>query len=707
MIFNKRFGRYTLVKKLAMGGMAEVFLALKRGPDRFERLVVLKRLHEHLSDDQAVVDMFYSEARLGGLFNHENLISVFDADVIDGHHTMVMEFVPGQTVDQLAGRLAQRGRPIPVGLALSIVAEAADGLHSAHTVRDLDGTAMRIVHRDVSPHNIMVGFDGVVRVFDFGVAVAATSGGGGQLAGKTAYMSPEQCKGKDIDARSDVFALGIVLHELLTGKPLFKRDNHIKSLRAITEDEVPAPSTVRTDVTPEVDAIVLKALARDPNQRYETAHALQLALAGHLASTNGLVVAHGALGLLVNELFEAEKSETRVVIEKILLAPETSEATIDLSTFDLKAESGSEDGIHIDAAGTSPLAPALTLETGPVDIIGPVGGPASIAMAGQLKRARRMNSIMAFVALVALASAAAAWVFQPGASVTVGEAGPADATIEVVQFSIETEPPGARISIDGAERTETTPAQITLAEGIEAAVTLTLDGYRTHETTVVPSATDPAAQSISAELVVDRDSENAPIGELRVVFNPADAEVFLNGERTGSGSPVVLTGLALNQEHQLRLSREGFETLHFPVSLDSADPLEVQLDLSEALELGVLTITSSPSGASIRINDEELGETPLEGLELPANQTYTIEVRRSGYQRWRRAILLRPGATEEFVAELESNAPRAERAEEPAAEERGNDEPQLVPDNPAGDPPAGGGETEPEPEDEPYQLLLE
>ena len=702
MIFNKRFGRYTLVKKLAMGGMAEVFLALKRGPDRFERLVVLKRLHEHLSDDRAVVDMFYSEARLGGLFNHENLISIFDADVIDGHHTMVMEFVPGQTVDEFAARMAARATPVPIGLALSIVAEAADGLHSAHVVRDLDGTAMRIVHRDVSPHNIMIGFDGDVRVFDFGVAIAATSGGGGQLAGKTAYMSPEQCKGKDVDARSDVFALGIVLHELLTGKPLFKRDNHIKSLRAITEDVIPPPSSIRPDLTPGVDAIVMKALERDAAKRYESAHALQLALADHLAATNDLVVAHDALESLVNELFQAEKNETRAVIEKILLAPETSEATIDLSTFDLKAEGAGDDGIHIDAAGASPLAPALTLETGPIDAIGPVGGPASIAMAGQLKRARRMNAIMAFVALLALAGAAAAWVLSPGApAATTPE--PGTEAIEIVQVTIESDPPGAQISIDGAERAETTPAEIPLAEGIEAAVTLSLDGHITHETTIVPSATSPSAQRVSAVLEVDQDSENAPIGELRVVFNPADADVFLNGQPAGSGSPVVLTGLALNQEHQLRLSREGFETLHFPVSLDSADPLEVQLDLSEALELGVLTVTSRPSGASIRINDEELGETPLEGLELPANQTYTIEVRRSGYQRWRRAILLRPGATEEFVAELTSESRREERAEEPSAAADPPDEPSN--EGQGGDEPAA--EPEPEPEEEPYQLLLE
>lgn len=713
MIFNKRFGRYTLVKKLAMGGMAEVFLGLKRGPDRFEKLVALKRLHDHLSDDKEVVGMFYTEARLGGLFEHPNLVTVFDADVIDGHHTMVMEFVPGQTVEDLATRLAERGEKMPVGLSLSIIAEAADGLHQAHTARDLDGTALRIVHRDVSPQNVLIAYDGAVRVFDFGVAVAASKGGGGQLAGKTAYMSPEQCRGKEIDARSDVFALGIVLHELLSGQSLFKRDNHIKSLRAITEDDVPAPSTLRAGITPEVDAIVLKALARNPDERYESAHALQIALVDHLVVTNDLVVAHEALEQLMGRLFAAEVSEIGMVIEKILLAPEQSDATIDLSTFDLRAEADKISGIHTAAAdgGASPLTPALTHPGVPLGSAGPVDGLASTAMAEQLRRAKRSNRMMAVVALLALIAAIAVFFVRPG------DTTPETAVIEeppevaLVQVTLESDPPGARVTVDGEVRAETTPAHILVTEGVETTVELFVEGYLPHVQTLTPSSTDPGSLRTFGEMEVDVDSENARIGGVRVVFNPADAAVHLNGELAGTGSPVVLEGLALNQEHQLRLSRDGYETLYFPVRLDSADPLEVQLDLAEALELGVINIRSRPSGASIRINDEELGETPLEALELPANQTYTIEVRRSGHRRWRRAILLRPGAEEDIVAELQ---PDGEREPEPS-------EPELVPDTPAtvdGEPEESGeepaaGTAEPEPEPDPeeeedrYQLLLE
>lgn len=163
MIFNKRFGRFTLVKKLAMGGMAEVYLAMKRGPDRFEKLVALKKLHEHMVSDADHVSMFFQEARLGGLFDHPNLVTVYDAEEIEGRPTMVMEFVPGATVDELTARCAERSEPLPVPIAMAIVSEAAHGLHAAHTAVGLDGAPLRIVHRDVSPHNILVGWDGAVR----------------------------------------------------------------------------------------------------------------------------------------------------------------------------------------------------------------------------------------------------------------------------------------------------------------------------------------------------------------------------------------------------------------------------------------------------------------------------------------------------------------------------------------------------------------
>ena len=171
MIFNKPFGRYRLIKKIAMGGMAEVFLAMKRGPGPFDKLVALKCILPHVNDDPRHVEMFYREARLGGLFTHSNLIDVYDAEPIEGRHTMAMEFVPGHTVEDLVERAGTSG--IAPRHALAIVADAALGLHHAHNVRDIDGTPLGLVHRDVSPHNILVGYDGIVRVFDFGVAVGA------------------------------------------------------------------------------------------------------------------------------------------------------------------------------------------------------------------------------------------------------------------------------------------------------------------------------------------------------------------------------------------------------------------------------------------------------------------------------------------------------------------------------------------------------
>ncbi|MCB9531087.1 MAG: serine/threonine protein kinase [Myxococcales bacterium] len=704
MIFNKRFGRYTLVKKLAMGGMAEVYLGLKRGPDRFEKLVALKMLHTHLADDPAHVEMFYREARLGGVFDHPNLIRVFDADVIDSRHAMLMEFVPGQTVEALATRLRERGESLPAPMALAIVSDAANGLHHAHTARDLDGTALNVVHRDISPQNILVGHDGSVRVFDFGVAVASTASGQGQLAGKTAYMSPEQCRGKNVDARSDVFALGIVLHELLCGQPLFKRENHIKSIRAITEEDAPAPSTLREGLDPAIDAIVSKALSREVADRYASAWELHVALADYLAH-HELVVHEREVAALVDSQFKAENEEISAVVQKILLAPEQSDATIDLSTFDLKAAAKQADvGIQTrleSDGGDSPLAKAASESLRPASA--PLDGVANAALMDQLSRARRRGTLLTVVALFAVALALAAWLRpRPPA---MEAAAPVAAGPSLVEVPVESIPPGATITVDGVDRGERTPARILLAGDQSVVLGLSLDGYVSQQVPLTPSASNPTAARVTAELQIDPDSALAPIGAVRIVVNPPDAEVFVDGDRAGAGSPVLVEGLVLNREHQLRVAKQGYETLHFPVTLDNADILEIQLDLAEAVELGTVTITSRPPRAEVFINGDRVGETPIERLELPANQTYTVEVRRAGAPRWRRAIVLRAGADETLLADLGVRDDAAEPTAAPATGEPATGRPATPTAEPT---PTPEPEPVPEPEPEPrYQLLTD
>ncbi len=675
MIFNKRFGRYTLVKKLATGGMGDVYLALKRGPDHFEKLLALKQLHSHLSGDQAHKEMFYQEARIGALFEHPNLVHVFDADRIEGRPTMVMEFVAGRTVEEIYQRCERVKTPLAIPIAMAVASQAAVGLYHAHSQKGLDGAALGIVHRDVSPQNILVGFDGEVKVFDFGVAVAARAGSDGQLAGKTAYMSPEQCRGKSIDRRSDIFSLGIVLYELLTGQRLFKRENHIKSIRAITEDEVPPPSTLRGDVPEEVDAIVMRALARSAGDRYDSALEFHVALADYLAH-HDVVVESEAISSVMHDLFANEIDEIDAVVQKVLLAPEQSEATIDLATFDLR--DGDQNGAKVGIDHEGDLGPLAIHEGVGIGGGGPLAATASAAMVDQLRRARRWNIALVVLVLLAILGAGAALFLPDRSTVALPTPAPdASAPPETIEtaVTVASEPAGAAIGIGGEPTGHTTPAQIDLPAGVATEITISLPGYRSVTETVIPDPGNPTSLAVSGMLEIDAESEFAPIGSIRVVYDPPDADVFLDGELAGAVTPVVVEGLTLNTEYQLRLERNGYETLHFPVMLDSADIREIQLDMAEALELGTLNIDSRPGGADVHINGESLGETPIEGLELPANQTYTVEVRRSGYRRWRRAILLRPDAVEEIEASLESldgddSEPRADTDDRPRDDRR-------------------------------------
>ena len=275
-----QFGRYQLLKKLASGGMGQVFLA-RTGQEGFEKLVVLKRILPHLVEDEEFFTMFQDEAKITMRLNHPNIAQIFEFGEERGIHYLVMEYIAGEDIRRLTKRVAAAGQSLPLGVILRVIADAAAGLDYAHKGRDSKGVPLGLVHRDVSPQNVLVGFDGAVKLIDFGVAKAAGRAqhtATGILKGKFPYMSPEQAEGLDIDARSDVFALGIVLWELLTNKRLFKGDNDVMTQRLVKLCEVPAPSQVDPTLPVDLDPIVLKALEKNPDHRYPDAAAFRLAL---------------------------------------------------------------------------------------------------------------------------------------------------------------------------------------------------------------------------------------------------------------------------------------------------------------------------------------------------------------------------------------------------------------------------------------------
>jgi serine/threonine protein kinase len=274
-------GRYALYDLIASGGMASVHFGRLVGPVGFARTVAIKRLHPQFASDPEFVSMFLDEARLAARIRHPNVVPTLDVVSLEGELFLVMEYVQGEPLGGLIKAMRKTGQPMPVPYAVAIVAGALRGLHAAHEAKDERGSPLGIVHRDVSPQNILVGIDGVPRVLDFGVAKAAGRlqiTREGQLKGKMAYMPPEQIRSTGTDRRTDIYAAGAVLWEALTGQRLFQGDNDVAVFSKVLEGKVDPPSKVAPQVPTALDAIVLKSLAMSPHDRYETARDMARAL---------------------------------------------------------------------------------------------------------------------------------------------------------------------------------------------------------------------------------------------------------------------------------------------------------------------------------------------------------------------------------------------------------------------------------------------
>ena len=560
MIFNKSFGNYRLAKKLATGGMADLFLAVRQGEGGFERLVVIKSLLPHLLEQEATRALFLQEGRIGGRIEHANVVRVLDADVAEGRPFLVLEYVAGANLDEL---VAQGGESaLSAEEAARCIADAAHGLAAAHRATDREGHPLALVHRDISPHNLLVGVDGKTRLFDFGVAqTAASEPGSTKTAGKTAYMSPEQCRGHELDGRSDLFALGVVFHELLTGRRLFARDSYMASLRAITEEEIAPPSQLRAGVPAELDALVRQLLEREPEERIASAERVAEELERWLAGRS--TAAWNALGAKVAAGFSARLEEDQAVALKVLAAPVQTESTVDLANFRYSGAVPSvvEAPAQVATAAPSALGVAVALR--------PAGDAA-------LSASKRQTAVAVAVALV-FAGLAAFAVTRPR---PVAPAAP------------------------------------------------------------VAVAPQPAQEAAPLAAVVPA----AGAGAVRVVYEPADATLFVDGLFGGAASPTDIASLALGKEHSLRLERAGYETIFFPFTLDSDEVLEIQLQLSPAVPVGKVDLVSEPAGAEVWVAGNRLGVTPLRQVELAANKTFVFEFRRAGAPTVRRAIFVRSGA---------------------------------------------------------------
>ncbi|MCB9567740.1 MAG: serine/threonine protein kinase [Myxococcales bacterium] len=313
-------GKYELLHRLGAGGMAELFLARTIAIHGFEKLVALKRVLAEHADNQRLIEMLLGEARLAATLHHPNIVQVYDVGEDDGTFFFTMEYIQGKDLRRLIRAAHRKGTWLPLEHLINIMIHAAAGLHYAHEQKTPDGTVLGIVHRDISPSNIIVSYDGAVKIVDFGIAKATTdpeNAAAGALKGKVPYMSPEQCRGEDIDRRSDVFSLGIILWELSLGKRLFTNLKGRDLVEHIARNPAPPPSQFKPDYPKDLEQIVMRALALDPAKRYATARELEMDLE-EFARQRRLSISQARLAEFMRDLFAEEIKEEEAAVKDYL-----------------------------------------------------------------------------------------------------------------------------------------------------------------------------------------------------------------------------------------------------------------------------------------------------------------------------------------------------------------------------------------------------
>jgi serine/threonine-protein kinase len=315
--------RYRVVEKLESGGMAEVFRAESEGLQGFKKQVAIKRVLPHLSEKKKFISMFLDEARLSAHLSHSNCVQVFDIGVGDNAYFIVMEFVDGANLKSIADALKKAGHEFPVAAAVFIAIEICKGLAYAHELRDPQGADLHIVHRDMSPPNVLVTKYGEVKIVDFGLAKANSQlekSEPGIIKGKFSYLSPEAAMGQDVDARTDIFAVGIILWELLAGQRLFLGDTDFQTVKKVQQAQIPAISQINKSVPPELEKIINRSLARDPNARYRTAKELAKDLNKFLFEFGQPVSSLDISALVVGAMKEKQRKKPQQgsIIDKLI-----------------------------------------------------------------------------------------------------------------------------------------------------------------------------------------------------------------------------------------------------------------------------------------------------------------------------------------------------------------------------------------------------
>jgi serine/threonine protein kinase len=539
------YGRYEVLGRIAFGGMAEIFLGRESTSVGASRYLVIKRILPHVADDDQFVQMFLDEARLAIQLNHPNICHIYEFGELEGSYFIAMEWVNGVPLGKLI-RKARIVGGIPIEIGVRIVAQMAEALYYAHRAKDALGKPMGIVHRDVSPHNIMVAYDGQVKLLDFGIAKASSHTSkteAGVVKGKFSYMAPEQCLGKVVDQRADVFALGICLYETITGQALYHKENEYETMRAVIHDPVPLMREVRKDVPEALEAILKKALEKKMEDRYQTAGELQRALEGWVADSRRVVNA-GSVGEMMEELYEEQ-------IKRGPLVDSTpfGQSFQRMKAIDRSSVSGSQPAVVTASQATAEVMPPARRPIWPLAAAAMVAvalgvGGVTWALMGAEDEVERVNTEPPAVPEVALP--------EPPPPAPIADPEP-QVTATVGRVRIESSPAGARVMIGDRESGNRTPLTMSDMPPGSHHVILDLDGHERFETDIEVVAGEEAR--IEATLTPTRVQPVGPPGRLSINTRPW-SKVYVGRQLLGT-TPIAEARVTSGQVRLRLVDRDG------------------------------------------------------------------------------------------------------------------------------------------------------
>jgi serine/threonine-protein kinase len=600
----RQFGKYTLLRRLASGGMAELFLALQRSVAGFEKLIVIKRILPSMNRNQAFIEMLLHEARIAATLSHPNVVQIFDVGQAEGTYFIAMEHIHGEDIQAIVKAMRKRGlAEFPIEHALAIALGTSAGLAYAHEKRDLDGRPLSIVHRDISPRNIVVSFTGDVKIVDFGIAKSGVEPGEetdpGHLKGKAPYMSPEQAGGQEIDWRSDVFAAGVVLFELTTGRRLFKGASEYETLKLIVDKEYPRPEDVKPGYPKELSRIVMKALAKDREARYQSARDMQADLEAFVRQER-VPVSQVSLTSWMAWLFEDQLARQKEALSDVKQLADVIAAQHAPSLYDGVPGTGSAPT----AAVLSTMPPPPKRSALPYLIAGAAIalGAAGFAYLQRKGAPERMPEAHAATTTTGASATAEPPAKEPRGSLASGS------------LAITSTPPGAGIWIDGDLRPETTPARLAkLPLGAPIKIKLTREGFEPYRAEITLTEAEPEKQ-IAAAL---------SSGSVTVVLKVEPAPtVYLDG-KPWKGDRFKLTDLSAGEEHTLVLSASGYLPRTIKLTAQPGETKTITETLAKAEGHG--DEKPAPAGApakvrvgakggfcNVTVNGTSYGPTPVE-----------------------------------------------------------------------------------------------